>query len=332
LACFASAAKADEGGVSFWLPGLFGSLAAVPQTAPGWSLLAFSYYTNVKAGADVARAREIQIGRFTPTLTANLSANIHATVGLEWIQPNYTFANPVLGGQLTLGIGAFAGRSTADLAGTLTTTLGPLVSVRSENISSSVTGFGDLYPVAMLKWNHDVHNYMVYATGNIPVGAYDPNRLANLSIGHGAIDGGVGYTYFNPLTGHEFSGVLGFTYNLKNTATQYQNGVDMHFDWGASQFLTKQVQVGLVGYVYKEVGCDSGSGDQVGCFQSQVVGIGPQVGFIFPVGNMQGYLNFKGYKEFAAENRPDGWNAWVTFVISPAAPTPSTPARRMITK
>ena len=140
LACFASAAKADEGGVSFWLPGLYGSLAAVPQTAPGWSLLAFSYYTNVKAGADVAVAREVQIGRFTPTLTANLSANIHATVGLEWIQPNYTFANPVLGGQLTLGMGAFAGRSTADLAGTLTTTLGPLVSVRSENISSSVTG------------------------------------------------------------------------------------------------------------------------------------------------------------------------------------------------
>jgi hypothetical protein len=40
---------------------------------------------------------------------------------------------------------------------------------------------------------------------------------------------------------------------------------------------------------------------------------------IFPVGNMQGYLNFKGYREFANENRPDGWNAWVTFVISPAA-------------
>jgi hypothetical protein len=28
---------ADEGGVSFWLPGLFGSLAAVPQQ-PGWAL------------------------------------------------------------------------------------------------------------------------------------------------------------------------------------------------------------------------------------------------------------------------------------------------------
>ena len=28
---------ADENGVSFWLPGLFGSLAAVPQQ-PGWAL------------------------------------------------------------------------------------------------------------------------------------------------------------------------------------------------------------------------------------------------------------------------------------------------------
>ena len=58
---------------------------------------------------------------------------------------------------------------------------------------------------------------------------------------------------------------------------------------------------------------------------------GPQLGFIFPVGEMQGYLNFKGYKEFATENRPDGWNTWVTFVISPAAPTSSAP-RRMVMK
>ena len=80
-------------------------------------------------------------------------------------------------------------------------------------------------------------------------------RLSNIGIGHGAIDGGGGYTYFNPQTGHEFSAVLGFT-----------------------------------------------------------------------------YLNFKGYKEFAAENRPDGWNAWATLVISPAAPTPSASPRRMIMK
>jgi hypothetical protein len=38
LAFPAQMAHADEGGVSFWLPGFFGSLAAVPAQAPGWSI------------------------------------------------------------------------------------------------------------------------------------------------------------------------------------------------------------------------------------------------------------------------------------------------------
>ncbi|TMJ02869.1 MAG: phenol degradation protein meta [Alphaproteobacteria bacterium] len=324
---------ADEGGVSFWLPGLFGSLAAVPQPTPGWSLLTFTYYTNVSAGADVAAAREVQIGRFNPTLTTNLSANLHAQVGLQWVQPNYAFATPVLGGQLTMGIGGLFGRSSADLAGTLTTTLGPLVSVRSENVSSAVTGFGDLYPVAMLKWHNGVHNYMVYATGDIPVGAYDPNRLANLSIGHGAADGGGGYTYLDPKAGHEFTAVTGLTYNFKNVDTGYQNGIDWHLDWGASKYLSKQLFVGAVGYFYQQLTADSGQAPVLGEFKSRVIGIGPQLGYLFPVGDMQGYLNLKSYYEFAAENRPSGWNAWVTFVISPAEkPTPSATAKPMVYK
>lgn len=39
---------------------------------------------------------------------------------------------------------------------------------------------------------------------------------------------------------------------------------------------------------------------------------------------MQGYVNVKAYKEFAAQNRPEGWNAWLTFAISPAAPEPGS--------
>jgi hypothetical protein len=185
-----------------------------------------------------------------------------------------------------------------------------------------VTGWGDLYPMASLKWNHGVHNFMVYGTGDIPVGNYNPNRLANIGIGHGAIDGGFGYTYLDPTKGHEFSGVAGFTYNFINSDTQYKNGVDFHFDWGASQFLSKQLLVGLVGYVYQEIGCDSGSGDRVGCFRSRVIGVGPQIGYIVPLGEWQGYVNLKGYGEFDAQNRPDGWNVWLTFAISPAAAPP----------
>jgi hypothetical protein len=122
----------------------------------------------------------------------------------------------------------------------LATPLGTLPFSRFDTISDSVSGFGDVLPIATLRWNNGVHNYMTYITGDIPVGAYDSTRLSNIGIGHSAIDAGGGYTYLNPQTGHEFSGVLGFTYNFTNQSTQYQNGVDMHFDWGASQFLTKQ--------------------------------------------------------------------------------------------
>ena len=62
-------------------------------------------------------------------------------------------------------------------------------------------------------------------------------------------------------------------------------------------------------------------------------GRGPQLGFIIPLTTeTQGYLNLKSYWEFANQNRPAGWNGWVTFVISPAEQTPSTAPRRMITK
>jgi len=55
------------------------------------------------------------------------------------------------------------------------------------------------------------------------------------------VDSGFGYTYFDPKSGNEFSAVLGFTYNFENQHTDYQNGVDMHLDWGASKILDQAV-------------------------------------------------------------------------------------------
>jgi hypothetical protein len=327
------AAYADEGGVSFWLPGLFGSLAAVPVT-PGWSLGTIYYHTSVGASGNVAAAKEIQIGRFTPSVNVNLNLSLNAQADLLLLVPTYTFATPVLGGQLALSMMGFPGQNNVGLNGALTLgAAGRVLQTIMGSIADSTTGFGDLYPMATLKWHDGVHNWMTYMTGDIPVGAYDPNRLANIGIGHGAIDGGFGYTYLNPATGHEFSGVGGFTYNLKNQDTQYQNGIDFHFDWGASKFLSKQVFVGLVGYVYQQVTDDFGQNPALGGMRSRVLGIGPQIGYLFPVGNMQGYLNVKGYGEFDAANRPSGWNTWLTFSISEAPPASTvTPTKHMITK
>jgi hypothetical protein len=204
---------------------------------------------------------------------------------------------------------------------TLAGALGPVGFTVSGSASDTTVGFGDLPLFANLRWNSGVHNYMTYVAGNVPVGSYEARRLANLGIGHSALDGGLGYTYFDPKAGNELSAVLGFTYNLENFHTDYQNGVDMHLDWGMSKFLTKQLQVGLVGYAYQQLTCDGGSGDRVGCFESRVFGVGPQVGYIVPLDkDYQGYVNLKGYREFEADHRAEGWNVWLTFSISPAPP------------
>jgi hypothetical protein len=326
------AARADEGGVSFWIPGFYGSLAATPQV-PGWQLATIFYNTSVSAGADVAFAKQVAPGHLNVNFTGNINASVNADFTAAMVIPQYVFATPILGGQASVGFIGLTGRNstTVDAALTGSFGIGPGFTVGGSR-TDNVAGFGDLIPQASLRWNSGVHNWMTYITGDIPVGLYDPNQLANLGIGHGTIDFGGGYTYFNPETGHEFSGVLGFTYNFTNPDTQYKNGVDMHFDWGASQFLTKQWMVGLVGYVYDQLSCDSGSGDRVGCFESRVIGIGPQIGYIFPMGeDLRGYLNLKAYGEFDNAHRPDGFNVWLTFAVSPSPPTPASPSR-LLTK
>src|SRR5262245_62492786 len=195
-----TAARADEGGVSFWLPGFFGSLAAAPLQ-PGFSAVNMYYHTTVDAGADVAFARQVSRGRLTANFNANLNLNLNADADLGIFIPQYTFATPFLGGQATVGVITLYGRNSVSVDGTLTASLGPFGFTVGGGRTDTTWGFGDLLPLFNVRWNHGVHNWMTYITGDIPVGAYDSARLANIGIGHGAIDGGGGYTLFQSADG-----------------------------------------------------------------------------------------------------------------------------------
>src|SRR4051812_46410316 len=140
-------AKADEGGVSFWVPGLYGSLAAVPQQ-PGWSLATVYYHTSVSASGNAAAAREITVGRFNPTVNVDLNVKVHANVDVVFVNPSYVFATPVLSGQLALGMASIVGRNNTSLDGTITAGVGPFTATQRGSFDSSVSGFGDLYPQA----------------------------------------------------------------------------------------------------------------------------------------------------------------------------------------
>lgn len=246
------AALADERGVSFWLPGTFGSFAAVPAT-PGWSL----------------------------PLTYTHSDESD----LLLVAPMYVSPKPVAGAQAAFSLGARLGRVEAG--------------------GESRSGMGDLYPTLVLRTNDGVHNYLTYTMAGVPSGVYP------VGTNHWSLDGGGGYTYFNERTGREASAVLGFTYNFRNPDTDYRNGFSMHLDWAATQFVGPQWHVGVVGYLYYQLAGDGGNGATLGDNKSKVWALGPQTGWNLD----KSRITLKGYYEFGARNRPEGWNAWLTYAM-----------------
>jgi hypothetical protein len=297
-------ASADENGVSFWLPGIYGTLAAVPTPA-GFSFTTFNYYDTVST------QRTIDLGGGERVLTG-----VNADANLQYVFPSYAFNTPL--GSLSVGMFAFAGSNTTSAYEAFVGPVGPSLTAGR---SATLFFYGDLAPVVTLKWGYPGPNYfMTYISGDIPVGSYEAGRLNVFGIGHGAIDGGVGYSYFDGSNG--FSAVAGLTYNFINSSTQYQNGIDSHLDLSAVHFLVPGVVfAGAVGYAYDQLTADSGSGATLASTKSRVLGVGPQVGFVFPIGGMTGFLTFKGYAEFDAENRASGYNLWTTLSLAPTAPT-----------
>jgi len=293
-------AFADEGGVSFWMPGQYASFVAAPGD-PGWSLGVVYYHATSDAGGE----RRFPRG-------GRIAAGLDVRADLFLLAPTYALSSAVAGGQLAFSFAGYVGRADVE---TTATFQGPRGNTFETGLRDSREGVGDLYPSASLKWNDGNHNTMVYAMAGVPVGAYSADRLANLGTNHWSLDLGGGYTYFDSTKGREFSAALGVTHNWENPGTDYQNGVSVHLDWAASQFLSETTHVGLAGYFYHQLTGDSGAGAVLGDFKSRVSGIGPQAGYFFPMGAHKGYVNFKGIYEFDAENRPSGWNTWVTLAI-----------------
>jgi hypothetical protein len=252
------------------------------------------------------------------------SGGLEASGDVFFAVPSYSFETPVLGGQASVVVLAAFGHSATSLgfsaSGTATPTSGG-GSVNFDLFSShteALWGLGDIAPQLSLRSNFGVHNLMAYLIGDIPVGYYASTSLANIGTGHGAIDAGGAYTYYSPASGLEGSATLGVTYNFQNPYTQYQNGTDLHLDLGASYSFNEHLFADAVGYLYKQIGCDIGGLPLLGCFQSQVMGAGPQLGLRFPIAGRHGFLGLKGYKEFAADNRAAGFNVWMTLSISNA--------------
>jgi hypothetical protein len=170
---------ADEGGVGFWLPGLYGSLAAVPLQ-PGWSFASVFIHNPVSAQGDIAAAREVTINRIPRNTNVDLNLRLAARADIEIVSATYAFATKVLGGQLAVGLAQGYGHSFGEIDGTLTVAGANFTATRSGSIIDQRFGFTDVYPTAALRWNEGRPTIRTASTG-ISTGAPRTSSASNFT-------------------------------------------------------------------------------------------------------------------------------------------------------
>lgn len=298
-------ARADEGGGSFWVPGQDAvNLAAMPPS-PGWSVPVTLYYYTGSTPSSAAPSAAVPPGTHAQTTQFSFS-------------PTWAPETRLLRGQVALSLSFGVGRNATQVDATATS--GPQ--------SQTVEGLLDLSPTATLAWQDGAENWMLYLTGNIPAGSYDSQRLSNVGLGRAAADAGFLYSYDNPATGRSGSAALGVTYNFTNHDTNYRSGIDAHLDLSAMLPLAEALRAGLTGYVYYQLTDDSGSGNTCGSCKSRVAGIGPQLSYTFTVAGQEWSANLRGYYEFWARNRLEGYTLFASLTIPIGGSTDNGTGRR----
>jgi hypothetical protein len=54
------------------------------------------------------------------------------------------------------------------------------------------------------------------------------------------------------------------TFNFENTETNYRTGNEFHFEWAIGREIATGLVLGIVGYDYRQLSGDSGSGAALG--------------------------------------------------------------------
>ena len=88
---FPIAVTADEAGVSFWLPGQYGSFSAVPSD-PGWSFETAYYHASAAASVGISFERG-----------GGIQAGIKSPSDFFMFTPTYAFETRIFGAQAAFG-------------------------------------------------------------------------------------------------------------------------------------------------------------------------------------------------------------------------------------
>ncbi|MGH6799891.1 MAG: SphA family protein [Methylocella sp.] len=169
--------------------------------------------------------------------------------------------------------------------------------------ADEIVSIADTEYSAILGWHAGEQHWNVVLTGFAPTGNFNPNRFSLTSLNHPALDLKGDYTYLSLQTGLEVTGALGLTLNAPNTATHYQSGEELHFEWAVNQHFPFGLAAGVGGYFYQQVTDDHGSGATFGAFRGRVAAVGPLLSYALKAGAQEVDFSARWFHDFAVQNR-----------------------------
>lgn len=165
---------------------------------------------------------------------------------------------------------------------------------------------GDIVPRVQLGWQGGDFAHTVYLQVVTPTGRWEPGFQPIVGFHRPGIDTGWAFTWTDKPTKLQVNGTAGFTFNFENTATNYQSGNEFHWEWAVGIECAQGLVLGVVGYDYRQLTPDSGSGDKIGPFKGSVDAVGAGLSYTTVIDKRPVVFNLRYYHEYDFENRFHG--------------------------
>ncbi len=259
----------------------------------------------------------------TGTITADIDIDFEAFTSqhiLMWVTEH-----KILGADYGLYIAPSYGRvklsASAEVSGAGTVTIGPL----SKTIAGSTTvevegekdGFGDMLVVPFwLGWHGAEYdaglNYGFFA----PTGAYDSDDAVNVGLGYWTHQAQASFIYYPTILAPKATGLMvvgTYGYHTEKDGFDLTPGQDIDLEYGISQYLHPQIEIGVSGFHHWQITDDKGTDAPADpSVHDQTNGFAAQIG-IWPVVN-KFYVSFRYAWEYGAEDHFDDEIATVSGV------------------
>jgi len=294
-------ALCEEGGTGHYFPGSMASFIDAVSPKPAF----LARYNQIYYSGSVGVNKPLPIGGTT-------ALGVHATswgegVTLFWRPDGHGIGDPRWSYAMSATVPFLQSSVSAQAV------VQPSGGAGSTSIarSGSIGAIGDfLFMPLMLNYNVNPNfNINFRVAFYAPTGSYQVGHLANTGKNYWTTEPTVGLMYFGAKNGREASLFTGIDFNSTNNATQYKSGTQFHMDGTLAQhlpLLKGLAGVGVSSFYYQQITADSGTGANLGSFESTSAGIGPVASYIKQIGHHQLLGELKWLNEYYTANRLQG--------------------------